>query len=755
MIVSVLAFVAGIVSVQQLSVLPDGNETLVLVVLLFVFAWQRYWRFMLFTCGFLWAVNFAWLRMSDLLPQQLEGQDIAVQGVIDGAPVNDGNRVKFNFIVKHSALDLPDKLRLSWYFPDHNIKAGQFWQLTARLKKPHGRFNPGGFDYERWLFSHHIGAVGYVRNKPSPVLINSGGDKLGVGQWRQSIADQLHRVLIDSHYAGIIKALTIGDRSLLSQAQWDVFRKTGTVHLVAISGLHIGFVAGLVYFLALKGWAYSGILSFSPQKVAVVCALMAALFYAALAGFALPAQRALIMLTVVMAAVYGQRHIAPLKTLTIALLVVVLLDPSAVLSASFWLSFSAVVLILYSCSARLDRLGYWYSAVKIHWIMAVGLAPILIFYFQQVSLIAPLANLLAVPVISLLVVPLSLLAVLVMFVVPLLSEQLFRFVDGVLHYLWLFLSACAELPIASLMTVQPPLYAVILTMLGVLLLLAPNGIPGRYLGLVLCLPVFFIDVDKPTDGQLKMTLLDVGQGLAVVVETANHVLLFDSGAKFSPQLDMGTAVILPYLRFQGITKIDTLLISHGDNDHIGGAESVLAMMPVREIISSVQKMHLQHQARYCRSGQGWEWDGVKFSILSPPEQHFFQSANNNSCVLQVSTAKYVFLLTGDIEQSAEEWLVKRYGNTLKSHLLIAPHHGSKTSSSLIFLEQVKPEVVLISAGYRNRFSFPHEQVWQRYQQQSIHWFNSAKEGAIIVNTDRIALLIESSREKYRKYWLTE
>ncbi len=755
MILSVLAFVAGIISVQQLSVLPGRNEILIIIVLLLVFARQRYWRLMLFTIGVLWVVIFALIRVTDILPEQLEGKDITVQGVIDGLPVSDGNRVKFNFIVSYSESDLPEKLRLSWYFPNRKIKAGQYWRLTVRLKKPHGRFNPGGFDYERWLFSHNIGAVGYVRNKPAPVLMDRDHNRQGFEQWRQSIADQLNKILIDSRYTDIIKALTIGDRSSMSRGEWDVFRKTGTAHLVAISGLHIGLIAGLVYFLALKAWAYTGILTFSPQKMAVICALMAAFFYAALAGFALPTQRALIMLTVAMAAIYRQQHIAPMQTIAMALLGVVLLDPLAVLSASFWLSFLAVALILYSLSARLGRLNRWNSVVKIHWVMAVGMAPMLMLYFQQVSLIAPLANLLAVPVISLLVVPLSLLAILLVFGAPSLSEQLFLLVDGVLHYLWLFLSACAGLPLAALMTVQPPLYAVALATLGVFLLLAPKGVPARYLGLVFCLPIFFVDVDKPASGEVRITLLDVGQGLAVVVETRNHVLLFDTGAKFSPQFNMGTAVILPYLRFQRITKVDTLLISHGDNDHIGGAESILTMIPVGEVISSVQEMHLQHQARYCQSGQHWEWDGVRFNMLSPPQQGFFQSANDNSCVLKVSTAEHAFLLAGDIEHSTENWLVKQYGTALKSSVLIAPHHGSKTSSSLVFLEQVEPEIVLIPAGYRNRFSFPHEQVLQRYRQQHISWFNTSKEGAIIVNTDRETLLIESSREKYRKYWLSE
>ncbi len=752
MIISALFFLTGVMLVQQLSVLPGLNYLLVLILLLIVFVRYRIWRLSLLVIGILWSVAVAMSQKAEILPDSLEGQEIVVQGMIDGLPVKDGDRIKFDFSVSRPEHHFPRKIRLSWYYSDQIVKAGQYWQLTVKLKKPHGRFNPGGFDYERWLFSHRIGATGYVRSKPVPELMTGNSWKQDFQIWRQSIAERIQHLAGDSTHAGIILALTIGDRSHISKQEWEVLRQSGTAHLVAISGLHVGLVAGLVYFLALKAWAYSGVLSFSPPKAAVLCALVAAFYYAALAGFSLPTQRALIMLSVAMAAIYWQRHMAVMQTVAAALFAVVVLDPLAVLSASFWLSFLAVVLIVYSLSARLGRIGYWHSVFKINSLTAVGLVPLIMFYFQQVSLIAPLANLLAVPVIGLLVVPLLLLTMITLMIHPLWAEFLLLSVDRILHWLWLFLSTCIELPFAALTTSQPSLFAVVMAMIGTFLLLAPKGISVRYLGGLLWLPLVFVKQDSIDSGEARLAMLDVGQGLAIAVETQHHTLIFDSGAKFSPQFDMGEVVVLPYLRYRGIKRIDTLLISHGDNDHSGGAESILASIPVTNIISDFPQLSTRYHTESCRSGLIWEWDGVHFSLLSPPEQDFFKTENDNSCVLKISTVGQSFLLTGDIERTAEAWLAKQYGNSLRSNVLIAPHHGSRSSSTLHFLQKVDPEVTLISAGYRNRFAFPHPSVLQRYRQLDISWLDSADEGAIIVNTESEKLVVESSREKFKKYW---
>ena len=750
MFFSVLSFVIGIIVVQQFSALPETIWILCLFVLLLCSAFLRYWRLTFFVMGVLWACGFACIRMADRLPEHLEGQHIKVEGRVVGLPQNDERRVRFDFAASKSKLEtrLPEKIRLSWFFPKQQIKAGQYWQFTVKLKKPHSRFNPGGFDYEKWLFMQNIGATGYVRNKPPPRLIATESSCQNFDCLRQKIADNLDVLMGHAENSGIIKALTIGERHNISHKQWDIFRKTGTVHLMAISGLHIGLVAGLAYLLALKISIRLAIIS--PQSIAAIITIIVALFYAALAGFSLPTQRALLMLTIVMAATSWQRNIRPVNTLALTMFIVLLFDPLAVLSAGFWLSFLAVVLIVYSLAGRLGKAGYWKTAIKIHWVTAIGLAPLLIFYFQQVSIVAPVANLLAVPVISLLVVPLCLIAVLVMFFMPTLAEHVFLLVDKILQILWSVLAEMAQLSHANFSTTLVPFYAIPLALLGVFILLSPRGMPMRWLGLVMFLPLLFVDLKKPEQGEVTLTLLDVGQGLSAVIETSKHVLVFDTGAKYSDQYDMGDAVVIPFLNSKGIKDVDILLISHGDNDHIGGAESVIEQNRVDKILTSVPMMLAQYSPEQCQAGQSWDWDDVKFEIFWPVQNSL--SENNNSCVLKVSSKQGSFLLTGDIEAEAEDGLIKKYTQLLESDVLIAPHHGSKTSSTLSFLKWVKPAIVLIPSGYRNRFSFPHEEVLKRYKETNTSWMDTAEDGALIVEMKKDLLEVHSIRRDRTKYW---
>ena len=708
------------------------------------------WVFML---GMMWASVYGQYLLNHRLADQLEGEDVVVQGYVANFPKPLENRVGFDFIVTKAIEGVPGKIRLNWYSPPIAIKAGQVWQMAVRLKKPHARINPGGFDYEAWLFANHIGATGYVRPKPQPQQINSHfSAHRCLVQFRQLISDQLDAALPGSEQLGMIKALSIGSQELISQHQWEVFRITGIVHLMVISGGHISLVAGLVFLLVRRTWAWLGVLQVSPQTMAAYAAWLAGLWYGAIAGFSLPVQRAELMLTVWLWAIVRQRHTASMQVLLLALLVVVLFDPLALLSAGFWLSFAAVALLLFISANRLGKLRYWYQIGKVHLAMAIGLGPLLILFFQQVSLVAPLANYVAVPLIGVLITPLSLLAVLVAFISPWLASVLLWPVETLLKWLWWLLLQMADWPLASLSGIHAPWYSVLFAVLGVLLLLAPKGMPARYLSLFFILPVFFYAPKMPAVGEVWFTLLDVGQGLATVVQTQHHTLVFDTGAKYAEQADMGESVVLPYLQYQGISQIDTLLISHGDIDHSGGAESLLADMPVIKIYSSVAAWAERPSGNYCRTGQRWQWDGVDFSMLSPDEDGF-NSENDNSCVLRISNRQHSFLLTGDIQQTAESHLVERYGNDLASEVLVAPHHGSKTSSSQGFIEQVRPERVLIPAGYRNRFGFPHLSVMQRYEKLQANIFSSANNGAISLKTDGAEMTQTLARQQQRKYWM--
>ncbi len=750
MIVSALSFLSGLLVVQQFSALPGNQWLIVVTVCVGIMAWLRYWRWLFFVTGVSWAIVFAMVRLSDRLPESLEGINIPVKGIIVDLPEQDERQTRFDFMVTESAQKLPSKLRLSWYYPDQAIKAGQYWSFTIKLKRPHGSLNPGGFDYERWLFTQGIGAAGYVRPDSKPVLLGRDSAWTNISVWRQRITDRLSLLLSESPSLGLIKALTIGDGNGITQQQWDVFRKTGTTHLVVISGSHVGLIAGLAYFLVLKVWAWTGLLRWSPQRVAAVAAMLVAVFYAGLAGFSVPAQRAVIMLAVVMLAIILQRNTRPFNTLAVALFAVLVYDPLAVLAVGFWLSFLAVSLIIYLVAGRLGKSGYMLEGIKINWATSVGLSPLLLFFFQQVSLISPLANFIAVPVISLLAVPFSLLAVVVMFGFPLLASKLFMVVDSTLQGLWWLLVRLAELPLATISHAQPSVWALVFAIPGVVLLLAPRGMPARWLSLIMFLPLVFTPANKPKAGSLNMTLLDVGQGLSVVVQTENHWLVYDTGAKFSAESDMGRSVVLPFLRRQGADKIDRLLISHGDNDHIGGALSLMQGMPTEQVLTSVPQQLSDYSPLMCEAGQSWIWDNVTFTLLSP--QHPFVSDNDNSCVLKIESEQGAVLLTSDIETAAESWLVETYGNNLKAKVLISPHHGSKTSSTFEFLQAVQPVYVLIPAGYRNQFGHPHQEVLDRYEQIKAQRLNTADSGAITVSVKDGSWVVQSLRDTESKYW---
>jgi len=798
MLLNSLCFLSGTLLVQQLAVLPDIKWLIALAIIAVVLAALRYWRLLFLFAGVLWALVFATARLADRLPEIYEGLEIPIQGVIGDLPEQDEKQARFDFITRdgvyavnlpgaNSAITrdgvyavnlpgansaiardgvhplsqleagtaiglfkLPKKLRLSWYYPDQAIKAGQQWSFTVKLKRPHGSLNPGGFDYERWLFTEGIGATGYVRPSPTPVLLGNQSAWTSIDVWRQLISDKLSVPQLDVNSRALIKALTIGDGNSIDQQHWEIFRKTGTTHLMVISGSHIALVAGLVYWLVLKCWAWTGFLRWSPQVVAAWSALLIGIIYAGLAGFSVPTQRAVIMLAIGMIAIILQRNHRPFHTLAVAMLAVLLWDPLAVLSPGFWLSFIAVGLIVYMLAGRLGALKPFWSAIKINWATSLGLSPLLLLFFQQVSIISPLANLLAVPLISLVLVPLALVAVGVLSISATLAAPLLLVLDYLLRGVMWLLETMAALSMATINHAQPSYWALLFAVPGILLLLAPKGIPGRRLGLLMFLPLVFTEPKQRDAGEFELTLLDVGQGLSAVIQTAHHQLVFDTGAKFSAESDMGRSVLLPFLRSQGIDKIDTLIVSHGDNDHIGGAASLLSNMPTEQVLTSVPQKLSDFAPQPCAAGQAWQWDEVEFSMLSP--SHEYASDNDNSCVLMVTGKHGVALLTGDIEANAESWLVEHYGEKLQAKVMVAPHHGSKTSSTMQFLQTVKPEIILIPAGYRNQFGHPHAGVLQRYQQSGISWLNSADSGAIDVKLANTGASVSSMRQINSHYW---
>lgn len=752
----VIGFVAGVSAVQRFSSLPGAWAVLLSILAFGLLAYFKRRFSAAFAFGIFWALAFAGIRLDQSLPMATERLAAVVEGVVQTIPQPGDHGFRFDFDIQKTIepanLVLPSHVRLSWYNRKISLKAGERWRLRVKLKPPRGMLNPGSFDYEQWLFAQGIRAVGYVAESPDNRRLDATDALYSFKAWRQALYDRLSATLNDSPLAGIIKALIMGTDDEIAPDQWDVLRRTGTAHLIAISGSHISLVSGCVFFLVRGISAGLGVMRWSPASLAAAAAFAAALFYSALADFAIPTQRAVIMIGIVMGAVVRQRHLGSFRVLVAAMLAVVLYDPLAVLSAGFWLSFIAVALILFAVSYRRGEIGGWRALVRVNWVTSLGLSPLLLLFFQQVSLISPIANLFAVPTIGFLLTPVCLTGALLLPILPVAGEGLLTLASRLLEWIWPLLRWLSELPMAQWTHAEPPFWTVPLALGGFVLLLSPKGIPARWLGLILAVPALAAQPERPPRAGFRLALLDVGQGLAAVVETRRHSLVFDTGARFGSRFDIGSAVIEPYLRHRTTDSIDALIVSHGDNDHIGGAHSLLKRFPVRRVYTSVPEKLPEFPAENCEAGQFWEWDGVKFEMLAPIEKS--EHENDNSCVLKVVAPGGSALLTGDIEKTGERLLVDRYGRYLASDILVVPHHGSNTSSSRDFIAAVNPRYALIPAGYLNRYRFPHRAVLQRYGNMNIPVLNTAETGALTVSVgDRQGnLKPESYRMENGRYW---
>ncbi len=777
-----LAFLAGILVLQQLDELPDQRWCLLLMPLLLVVVFGKWLRYpALLACGFLWALfSVAGSLFMGIAPG-VEGEDVIVEGVVASIPsrlagsvmwrpkdaqkriATDGDdsrglRFEFDVISLHQGAtqySTPGRILLSWQEAPADLRVGDTWRLQVRLKRARGLMNPGGFDYEGWLFRHQLRATGYVRPSGPRQRIASNASGYTIDRLRQRIATGIAAALPASPYAGIITALTIGEQRAISSTQWEVFSRTGTTHLVAISGSHITLVAGLLFFVARWGWSRLGSLAlrWPAPKAAAVIALLGAVYYAALAGFSIPVQRALIMVLVVMMGILLQRNRALSHTLAVALLLVLLYDPLAVMEAGFWLSFGTVALILFAMGNRMVPEGMWWTWGRLHWLITIGLAPVMLILFQRVSLISPVANFIAVPWVNVLVVPPALAGALLTLMSPLLGGWVLALVEFAVAGLWPILKWLSDLDVAQWTQHAPPWWALLPGLVGVALLLAPKGLPGRWLGVVWLLPMFFLPIPKPAAGEVWFTLLDVGQGLAAVVRTRDHALVFDTGPRVSQNFDTGEAVVTPFLRAVGVMQLDMLIVSHGDNDHMGGAQSIIKEMTVKRVLTSVPHQMQWARAQQCSSGQTWRWDGVEFQILNPPAD-MVSDDNDGSCVLRITNAAGSVLIPADIEKGAERRLLDIVPDALRARILVAPHHGSKTSSTQDFLDAVHPDYVLFPAGYRNRYGHPKPEVVARYRAMNVHMYDSAQHGAITFKLDAQGKIAppDTYRQSGRRYW---
>jgi competence protein ComEC len=783
-----LGFLTGITVLQQFSSLPGLWFSLILFVLslglilgsMFAARFSPKWQFVLclllsVVFGFSWASITGHMLLANELDPALEGQDVVVEGVIASLPESQNRRVRFEFkpdsILKDGKTQtLPGKLLLSWYQQPPVLHVGERWRLQVRLKKPHGFMNPGGFDYEGFLFRKGIRAKGYVRKaKAVNQRLTEASMDYPIDRVRQHLREKLNKTLGDHDLKGIVMALAIGDRQQITRSQWEVLTRTGTSHLVAISGLHVGLVAGFAFFAVRRLWRLSAkaVLIWPAAKAGAIAGLIAATIYAMLAGFSVPTQRALVMVAVVMLAVILQRRTQVSSLLALALLLVLMIDSMAVLAPGFWLSFAAVAIILYGMGGRLGGESgwrkWWWHWGRVQWLVTVGLFPVLILLFQKASVVSPLANLVAVPWVSVVTVPLTLLGTTFLGLVPILAELFLSLALWSIDVLWWVLQVFSDWSFAQWMQAVPSTWALVCAMLGLTWLLAPRGIPNRWLGTIWLLPMAFSGSATIPDGEARFALLDVGQGLAVVIQTQNHVLVFDTGPRYSSGFNTGDAVIAPYLRAKGVRSIDMLVISHGDNDHISGAVDLAAQLPVKHLMSSVPEKLLPLEAVNCKSGDQWLWDGVQFEVLNPPlaqDKRFIKGrkGNNRSCVLRIQSGDDSVLLTGDIERHAEQDLLNRVAEKLPSNILVVPHHGSKTSSTAAFIDAVSPQIALFPVGYRNRYSFPKAAVVQRYEARNAQLFDSASHGAIEIRLGGATDMnhtVQTWRQKSARYWYSQ
>lgn len=719
--------------------------------------------------------------LSDALDAGLEGRDVLVTGVIAAMPQRNEAGLRFRLDVASATLmgqpvQLPPSLYLGWYagvfggagagLPGElqrqpaAVEAGERWQMTVRLKAPHGGSNPHGFDYELWLWEQGLQATGYVRagaKDPAPQrLMQTGWHP--VERARQQVRDRIFERVADRKSAGLIAALVVGDQNAIDRADWDIFRATGVAHLMSISGLHVTMFAW-VAALAL-GWLWRRsqrlCLWLPAPSAALAGGVLLAFGYALFSGWGVPSQRTVLMLaTVGLLRLSGKRWPWPQVWLLVCA-VVVAMDPWALLQAGFWLSFVAVGVLFATDSGALSAGntgvgGRFVAVFREQWVITLALTPLTLLLFGQVSVVGLVANAVAIPWVTLLVTPLAMLGI---GLAPVwdVAAWAVAALAWVLQYL-------AALPFASVSVAQAPLWAGAAGVLGGLLLAMQLPRSLRLAGLPLMLPVLLWQAPRPMAGQFELLAADIGQGNAVIVRTARHALVYDAGPRFSRESDAGHRVLVPLLRAQG-TSLDLLMLSHRDSDHVGGALAVLAMQPQAELLSSIEDEHeLQavRRATRCVAGQHWRWDGVDFEMLHPQADDYAagHKSNTMSCTLRISNGTQSALLAGDIEQVQEARLVAAGEdgafNRLKSDVLLAPHHGSKTSSSAAFLDAVQPRFALVQAGYRNRYGHPAQPVLVRYAERKIRVVDTPHCGAMTWQSAQ-PQDVQCQRTQGLRYW---
>jgi len=711
-----MALALGLLALRFLPALPPVWLMLLMPVVALMLLPFRSYPLGFWLLGFTWACVHGQWALDDRLSLALDGETRWVEGRVVGLPQNADGVARFDLAQAQSRRDrLPTLMRVAWY-NGPPVQSGERWRLAIKLKRPSGLLNPQVFDYNAWLLAQHIGATGTVKD----------GQRLSAAQgaWRDTVRQRL--LAVQAHgRAGALAALVLGDGAGLSREDWQVLQDTGTVHLLVISGQHIGLLAALVYGLV-AGLVRYGLWPGRWPWLPWACGLAfgAALGYGLMAGFEVPVRRACIMIGLVLLWRLRFRHLGAWWPLLLALNAVLLLDPLTSLKPGLWLSFAAVAVLIFTFGGRLGPWRWWQTWTRAQWLIALGLCPLLLVLGLPVSLSGPLVNLLAAPWISVLVLPPALLGTL-MLPVPYVGECLLWLAGGLMALLFEGLALFAGRWPAWIAPAIP-LWAWAFGALGAVLLLLPKGVPLRLLGWPMLGLLVVPPLKTVPHGQAEVLQLDVGQGLAILVRTRHHHLLYDAGPRFG-DLDLGERVVLPVLRKQAVPSLDLMLLSHADADHAGGARSVMAGLPVVQVLSGdPEALPAELAAGGCDSGRRWTWDGVHFELW---QWAAAVDSNQKSCVLQIDAGGERLLLTGDIDVAAESALLDS-PLAVPTQWLQAPHHGSRTSSSMALLARLAPHSVLISRGQGNSFGHPHPRVMARYRRLGLSILDSAEQGAI-------------------------
>lgn len=771
-----LFFASGVWLLQQQAELPDFRWSGLSIFLLLVsfgtwhLPWQKVLRtsiilLLAFSCGFFYAALFAQQRLDDELPAAWQGKNIDVVGIVSEMPRLHEHGLGFLFDVEKvltGGAHVPPHIMLSTYSntatPALALHAGERWQLTIRLKQPHGTSNPYSFDFEAWALERNLRATGYVYHKGVNHRLDESVYRPSyfIERLREKIRMRFQEVLGMAPYAGILTALAIGDQASIPASQWKIFTRTGVNHLMSISGLHITMLSGMIFSIVYGLWRQSAFLTLKipARKAAALAGIFSALIYALISGYGIPAQRTVYMLGTVAAALWVTRNIVPSQILSIALIVVLLFDPWAVNAPGFWLSFGAVALIFFITSNRLGTKHWLIEYGRIQWAMSLGLIPPLLAMFQQISVVSPLANLFAIPLVSFIVVPLTLLGALF----PV--DWMLHLAHFAMKMTMLALEGLNNLPAAVWSQHAPPLWSIVTGMLGVLWMLLPRGFPSRWIGSVLLMPIFLVPPKVPATGEFHLTIFDVGQGLAVIAQTNKHSLLYDTGPVYNSEANSGNRILVPALRGMGINKLDILMLTHNDSDHTGGAAFVLQAIPTVWVYSSLPDdspllMQSESHKQHCTDNQHWVWEGITFEVLHPSIDSYanqYIKNNDRGCVLRISAGKNSILLTADIEKKSEKRLLIEHPDKLENTVLVVPHHGSKTSSTADFVNAVRPRYAVITNGYLNSFGHPKKEVLERYLAQGSEISRSDNDGAILIKMDANKIEIDRYRKSHKRYW---